>query len=332
MSSVVERESAQLKRYIQIRREIVEAFLLNQLPSSTGPGKPLTEAMSYSVQAGGKRIRPIMATVAADFVSNRSGWDETVHAWWREGSPEAEAVLLFGTALEFIHTYSLIHDDLPCMDNDELRRGKPTCHVVYGEATALLAGDALNTDAFLILSRVAPEFRSRAMQAAGVLAQAAGSGGMVIGQMADLEATGKPDRKLNSHISETQLLPEELLLYIHKHKTAALIRASLEGGGILAGANDADLAILSTVGEKVGLLFQVVDDILDIISDTQTLGKTAGRDRDLEKLTYPALLGLDRAREYVGILTQETLACLESSGSRAELLCAIIRYIAGRTS
>ncbi len=331
--TVTDQEAAQVRTYFEARRKIIEPFLREQLPPVEGPGRKLFEAMRYSVEAGGKRLRPVLALAAADYVASRNGWDDSVHAWWTARGPEAEAVLLFACALEYIHTYSLIHDDLPCMDDDELRRGMPTCHVAHGEATALLAGDALNTDAFSLLAEVAPEFRERALLAIGELARAAGSGGMVTGQSVDLEATGGPaDAGTGRPEPSDKETSMERLVYIHRHKTAALIRCSLVGGGLIAGAGRDDLQVLSDVGERVGLLFQVVDDILDVTGDTATLGKTAGRDEFLDKLTYPALLGLEQARNYACRLMQETLAPLETAGDRAEPLAALVRFVASRSS
>ncbi len=328
MNSPVNNSDAErVRTFWTARRDVVETFMRERLPSSNGPAHRLTEAMRYSLEAGGKRLRPILVTAAADFVAARPAWDASSHDWWLGESPDREAILLYATAMEFIHTYSLIHDDLPCMDDDELRRGKPTCHVAFDEATAVLAGDALNTDAFVLIAQVAPEYRERGLLAAGELARAAGSGGMVAGQMADLEATGERDSQ-----DKPDIPPEKRLVYIHRHKTAALFRAALVGGGIMAGADKRDLGILSIVGEKVGLLFQVIDDILDVTSDTATLGKTAGRDEDLDKLTYPALFGLEVAREQAQLLLREALDSLAPTGDRGIFLRAIAEFIVSRSS
>ena len=338
MTQVGEDCRTRIQSYMRVRKDAVDGLIQSHLPTPSGPARRLFEAMAQFVRAGGKRFRPILVTAATDFVAGRAGWDEESHDWWRRESAEREAALLYAAAVEYIHTYSLIHDDLPCMDDDDMRRGMPTCHVAHGEVTALLAGDALNTDAFALLARVQPEFHGRALQAAGELARAAGTGGMVAGQMADMEATGAGmDRGQKARegegraVSET-VSREELLGYIHKHKTAALIRAALAGGALMAGAEPRDLELLSSVGERVGLLFQVVDDILDVTSDTATLGKTAGRDQDLDKLTYPALIGLDAARGYSERLAREALDLLETAGDRARLLSALVRQIASRSS
>ena len=320
-------DAERVKSFLAVRRDGVETFMRRRLPSSNGPADRLTQAMRYSLEAGGKRLRPVLVTAAADFVANRPAWDTSSHDGWLEDSADREAILLYATAMEFIHTYSLIHDDLPCMDDDELRRGKPTCHVAFDEATAVLAGDALNTDAFLLIAQVAPKYRERGLLAAGELARAAGSGGMVAGQMADLEATGEEESEATPDIQ-----PEKRLVYIHRHKTAALFRAALVGGGIMAGAEERDLGILSIVGEKVGLLFQVIDDILDVTGDTATLGKTAGRDEDLDKLTYPALFGLEVARDQAQLLLREALDSLAPTGDRGSFLRAIAEFIVSRSS
>jgi geranylgeranyl diphosphate synthase type II len=235
-------------------------------PESTFP-QGIHRAMRYSVFAGGKRIRPILCLEAARIFGN-----------------DVTAALDPACAIEFIHTYSLIHDDLPALDNDDLRRGKPTCHKKFGEATAILTGDALLTLAFATLSAtpVAPE---RCLTIVHEVANAAGTvNGMVGGQLADLEAEG-------------QEVQPAMLEYIHCSKTAALIRASVVSGALCAGANDTDLGRLRRFGNQIGWTFQVIDDILDVEESSAALGKTAGKDQAQRKATYPSVYGLDKSRQ-----------------------------------
>jgi geranylgeranyl diphosphate synthase type II len=261
--------------------------------------------MRYSVFAGGKRLRPILTLAAG-----------------RAGTLGAEELARPAAALELVHTYSLIHDDLPAMDDDELRRGKPTCHVAYGEATAILAGDALLTLAFEVLGRY-PEGQAHAerrAQAVVAVALAAGSPGMVGGQVADLESEGM--------VGAT----EADLEAVHRRKTGALITAALEVGGILGGVDEAARARLRSYGRALGLAFQVVDDILDVEGDAAVLGKTAGKDAEAGKLTYPAVLGLERARERARDLVDEATRAAGDLGDATELLRGLAGLVLSRRS
>lgn len=217
------------------------------------------------------------------------------------------AILQTACSIEMIHTYSLVHDDLPCMDDDDLRRGRPTTHKVFGEALGVLSGDALQTLGFQLVAELPERFALRALRATRELAIASGHLGMVAGQAVDLESENKPG-------------DEDLLEFIHMRKTAALIRAALLMGAHMADASSRDLEILSKVGTHLGLIFQVVDDILDVVGDTNALGKTAGADQKHGKLTYPSLIGLERSRERVETMRDEVLALLEPEGERSVAL------------
>ena len=260
-------------------------------------------AMRYSLFAGGKRIRPILCLEAATAVSDSTPGIETP-----------------ASALEMIHTYSLIHDDLPALDNDDYRRGKLTCHKVFGEAIAILAGDALLTRAFQVVSEmdgVAPE------RIAGVvreLAQAAGTvNGMIGGQVADLEAERKPVEESHLH-------------YIHRAKTAALILASVRIGSIFAGASAAQLDAVACYGSQIGLAFQIVDDVLDVVASSEGLGKTAGKDAQQQKATFPALYGVEKSREMAGEARQKALNALAVFGERAGRLRELAALIVERSA
>jgi geranylgeranyl diphosphate synthase type II len=254
------------------------------------------EAVRYSLFAGGKRLRPALALGAAEVVSG----DDSV-------------ALPVACALEMIHTYSLIHDDLPAMDDDDLRRGKPTCHKVYGEATAILAGDALLTMAFDAAAETGSTEIVRA------LAQAAGAGGMVGGQQMDLEGEGKQ-------------LDLAALQSIHRAKTGALIQVSLRCGAMAAGATEAQVKALADYGKHLGLAFQITDDILDVVGAEAVLGKPVGSDESRDKSTYPALLGLDESRRLAGEAVASALAALEAFGEEAENLRNLARFVADRES
>jgi geranylgeranyl diphosphate synthase type II len=280
--------------------QAVEQALERLLPGESTPPPSIHRAMRYSVFAGGKRVRPILCLEAARIFSD-----------------DIASALTAGCALEFIHTYSLIHDDLPALDNDDLRRGQPTCHKQFGEAGAILAGDALLTLAFQTLAEapLAPERRVAAIQE---VSRAAGTvRGMVGGQVADLEAEGKT-------------IQPEMLEYIHRSKTAALIRASVVTGAICGGAGEADVERLRRFGESVGWAFQVVDDILDVEESSAALGKTAGKDQAQKKATYPALFGLEKSREFAEKLIRDAIAELSSYGERASRLRQLAEFLAAR--
>lgn len=276
---------------------MVDAALQKLLPGASVPPSSIHEAMRYSVFAGGKRIRPIFCIETA-----------------RIFSPDVSPALYPACAIEFIHTYSLIHDDLPALDNDDLRRGKPTCHKKFGEAIAILAGDALLTLAFETIA-AAPVDAQRRVEMVSEISSAAGTvNGMVGGQVADIEAEGKP-------------VAPELLEYIHRSKTAALLRASITAGAICAGAAPEDVARLRRFGESIGWAFQVTDDILDVEESSAALGKTAGKDVAQQKATYPAVYGLQRSHEIANELARRAVAELSTYGERASRLREIAEFL-----
>lgn len=292
-----------LKKYLQERRLVVEKALAHSLPSEEGPLADHVQAMRYSLFAGGKRLRPILAIAAA----------EALHA-------RPEALLPVACALECIHTYSLIHDDLPAMDNDALRRGKPTNHIVFGEAEAILAGDGLLSFAFELMS--GPEAQQALPPAAlvrmiGIVARAIGPWGMVGGQSLDLAAENKE-------------ISYEHLRFIHSCKTGALITASVQVGAIFGGAEEEQFSSLSEYGKNIGLAFQIVDDLLDVEGTTEDLGKIAGADAERNKATYPSFFGVDQTRVMARDAVNAALSALEHFTDEAEPLRAIARYICDR--
>jgi geranylgeranyl diphosphate synthase, type II len=286
--------------FFEADRKEVDAALDSLLPAESSVPPVIHQAMRYSVFAGGKRLRPILCLEAARIFTE---------------SPAR--VLPVACALEFIHTYSLIHDDLPALDNDDLRRGRPTCHKQFGDAMAILAGDALLTRAFEVLARAdLPSERCAAL--VREIATAAGTvDGMVGGQVADLEAEGKP-------------IDPGMLEYIHRSKTAALFRASVVSGAIAGGAESADVERLRRFGENIGLAFQVVDDILDVEESSATLGKTAGKDQSQKKATYPALYGLEKSRETARGFLERAQAELSPFGPRAQRLRELADFLVAR--
>ena len=276
-----------LPAFFEEDHRLVDAELQRLLPAENDRPSLIHRAMRYSVFAGGKRVRPILCLEA-----------------FRIFSDDRAAVLPVACALELIHTYSLIHDDLPALDNDDLRRGQPTCHKKFGEAMAVLAGDALLTLAFeaLAAAPVPPAERVALIQE---IARAAGTrDGMVGGQVEDLEAEGKD-------------VTPQTLEYIHRSKTAALIRASIVSGAIAAGASSEDQERLRTFGGLIGWAFQVTDDILDVEESSAALGKTAGKDQAQQKATYPALFGLEKSHEFARELATRAMRALEPFGARA---------------
>jgi geranylgeranyl diphosphate synthase type II len=293
---------ANLKDYLAERRAVVDAALERFLPSASTPPSRLHEAMRYSVFGGGKRLRPILAMAACELVGG-----------------EVEAAMAPACATELIHAYSLIHDDLPAMDDDDVRRGRPSCHRAFDEATAILAGDALLTLAFGIVAgeeRLAPERRLSIMTE---LASANGASGMVGGQMADMEGEG----------AEATLAAVE---FIHLNKTARPLRAAVLVGALAGGAGSEDLAALAVFGERMGIAFQVADDLLDVTGTAEEMGKAVGKDADHGKLTYPAAAGVEAATERARSLTEEALAALETFGERAWALSSIARFVIDRRS
>jgi geranylgeranyl diphosphate synthase type II len=291
--------SFDLGAYMKQRTDAVDAALERLLPAETLRPETLHKAMRYSVFAGGKRLRPVLVIAGAEAVGGT-----------------AEQVMPTACAMELIHTYSLVHDDLPAMDNDDFRRGAPTNHKVFGEAMAILAGDALLTLAFRLVA-------DNAAQSAALgdvvteIADAAGHRGMVAGQVADLEAEGRS-------------VGAEVVDYIHAHKTGALIRASLRVGAMLSGADAAQLRALSVAGADLGLAFQIVDDVLDVVASSQELGKTAGKDQAQQKATYPAIHGIEASRARAAFLIRDAEEALRPLGPRAEPIRALGRFIVER--
>jgi len=294
--------SAPFETYLKERAQVVDQALDRLLPAEANAPETIHKAMRYSVFAGGKRLRPVLVIAGAEAVGGRM-----------------DAVLPTACALELIHTYSLIHDDLPAMDNDDFRRGRPTSHKVFGEAMAILAGDGLLTHAFrLIADNWRPGMDATVLRDVLVdVADAAGTDGMVGGQVADLEAEG---RRIGA----------DMLDYIHLHKTAALIRTSIRVGARLSGATAAQLQALSVAGADLGLAFQIVDDILDVTGTTEQLGKTAGKDQAQQKATYPAIHGLDASRARAKVLVDEALGALAPLGPPADPLRALAQFILER--
>jgi geranylgeranyl diphosphate synthase type II len=293
-----------LTSYLERCCRRVEAYLDRQLPAAASFPQPLFEAMRYSLFAGGKRIRPAFVFAAAEAVGG-----------------DGEAALPFAAGLEMIHTYSLVHDDLPAMDDDDLRRGKPTCHKVYGEGTAILAGDGLLTDAFAVVTApgvLATHPAERVAQIVHELAVAAGSGGMVAGQALDLGAAG--------HGVDLATLE-----FLHTHKTGALIRAAVRVGGLAVGAGPDPLEALTRYASRLGLAFQIADDVLDVEGDPAQLGKPVGSDQGLGKATYPALLGVEESKRLAAQLMEEALAALSMFGAGAEPLAALARFVVERS-
>ena len=292
-----------LETYLQTQRERLEAALDHYLPAPDAPPAPLSEAMRYSVFAGGKRVRPILLLAASEAVGGNG-----------------EVVLPAACAMEFVHTYSLIHDDLPAMDDDDYRRGQLTSHKVFGEALAILAGDALLTYAFEVMTcpaltaRFAPAVL---MDATHHLARAAGSSGMVGGQVVDMGSEGR----------EVSL---DVLEYIHRHKTAALIGAAVSIGGLLGGGTAPQMEALKRYGHAIGLAFQIADDVLDVEGDSAALGKQVGQDAQHGKATYPALLGLEASRQHAAAMLDEALAAIGDFDGGADRLRQLARFIVHR--
>ena len=290
-----------LREFLVRQQQLVDRELDRLVPQESVPPATIHRAMRYSLFAGGKRIRPLLCLCAGSAVSDNT-----------------DGLATAACTLEFIHTYSLIHDDLPALDNDDYRRGKLTCHRVFGEAIAILAGDALLTLAFQILSTRLVVDDSRKSQLIAELSEAAGTvGGMIGGQVADIEGEGKPP-------------DAELLESIHRAKTGALLRASVRMGAIYTGGTPQQIAALSCYGEHVGLAFQMIDDILDVEESSEALGKTAGKDAQQLKVTFPAVYGLAESRRMAEVERQKAHAALEPFGSRAQRLHELADLIVQR--
>ena len=293
--------SSMLQETLEQGRSLTDAALDRLLPPETLTPVSIHKAMRHSVLAGGKRLRPVLCMEAARMIA---------------GSLPARIEEL-GAALEMLHTYSLIHDDLPALDNDDLRRGRPTCHKAFGEAIAILAGDALQTQAYETLAQLQCPAEARVRIIAEIAHGTGTVNGMIGGQVVDLEA---------EHTQPTA----EMLDYIHRSKTAALITASLVSGGLYAGGNDCEVKKLRAFGQSVGLAFQIVDDILDVTQTSEQLGKTAGKDTAAQKATYPALFGIDESVRKADSLIKEAFHELDSFGDRADTLRDLARYLVER--
>ena len=309
-----QRETSGLGPWLADRRAEVDAALERCLPGPPACPPRVSEAMRYSLFAGGKRLRPILALAAAEAVASANGDDPDL----------ARALALpAACALELIHTYSLVHDDLPAMDDDTLRRGRPTSHVVFGEGLAILAGDGLLTEAFAVMARepavdTDAALVTRKVRAIRIVADAAGACGMVGGQAVDLEAAGSGAQ-----------FDGDGLRAMHARKTGALIRASAAAGAVLAGASDEQLDAIARFASELGLAFQIVDDILDVEGASVELGKTAGKDAAAGKPTYPALFGLDRSRQMAAECVQRALDTLRAARLEGHLP-DIARWIVNR--
>ena len=290
-----------LKETLEEGRALADTALDRLLPAETQYPTSIHKAMRHSVFAGGKRLRPILCMEAGRIIAG--------------SLPDGIADL--GAALEMLHTYSLIHDDLPALDNDDLRRGRPTCHKVFGEAIAILAGDALQTQAYEVLARLECSATAR-VRIIEEIAHGTGTiEGMIGGQVVDLEAEhSKPDLKT--------------LEYIHRSKTAALITASVVSGGLFAEGDNDSVHRLRSFGESIGLAFQIVDDVLDVTQTSEQLGKTAGKDTAAEKTTYPALFGIDESVKKADTLVTTAMTALEPFGSKADTLKSLAHFLVER--
>lgn len=286
-----------LNKYFEVKNRIVDSWLKKLLPSESRYPQSIHKAMRYSIFAGGKRLRPILAIAAYELCGGKG-----------------TKVLPAACALEMMHTFSLIHDDLPCMDDDDFRRGKPTNHKVFGEAIAVLAGDALCIHAYEILGGYP------GLPLVKEISKALGTGGMLGGQVVDIESEGKKN------------IDKKILKFIHIHKTEALITTSLMAGAIVARANKRSMKLISEYGHCIGLAFQIVDDILDIVSTTESLGKDAGSDVANNKATYPRLYGLEKSRQEARALTEKAKQYLKPFGEKARVLSLLADFIVERVN
>src|SRR4030081_3889644 len=289
-----------VKGYLKSRQQVIDHALDRYLPKTSVKPPTIHKAMRYSLFAGGKRLRPILCLAAAEACRGK-----------------IDNALPLACAVEWIHTYSLVHDDLPSMDNDDFRRGRPTCHKVFGDGIAVLAGDALLTIAFEIVSRAKPVSRYDMSILLRELAVAAGSQKLIAGQVADLEAEGKKSTRAQ-------------LRYIHENKTAAILTTSVRLGAMSANANPKQLSAITRFGRALGLAFQVIDDILDVTQTSEKLGKSAGKDIAAKKATYPAVIGLDKSRADAQRLTKEAHTALSIVGKKGDTLRALADYLLER--
>jgi geranylgeranyl diphosphate synthase, type II len=301
-----------LKKVLEEGRAVADSALERLLPRASEHPTSIHQAMRHSVFAGGKRLRPILCMESGRMIASaKTQPDAPSDAHLPRGIED------LGAALEMLHTYSLIHDDLPALDNDDLRRGHPTCHKAFGEAIAILAGDALQTQAYEVLAQLQCSSEAR-VAIIREIAHATGTiDGMIGGQVMDLEAEHKkPDLAL--------------LEYIHRSKTAALITASVVSGGMFAGATVADVERLGIYGQSIGLAFQIVDDVLDITQTSEQLGKTAGKDTAAEKTTYPSLFGIEQSLRKADGLVEQACSQLDGFGDRADTLKELARFLVAR--
>src|ERR1700747_1462780 len=300
-NQAVSTASMNLKTYLSSRQRIIDRALDHFLPRDRTKPATIHKAMRYSLFAGGKRLRPILCLAAAEACGGK-----------------IDNALPLACAMECIHTYSLVHDDLPSMDNDDFRRGRPTCHKVFGDGIAVLAGDALLTIAFEIVSKAKPAPRYKISTLLREIAVAAGSQKLIAGQVADLEAEGKNVKR-------------DQLQFIHQNKTAAILKSSLRLGAMSANANARKLSAITRFGQRLGLAFQIIDDILDVTQTSEVLGKSAGKDLAAKKATYPAVIGLKESRAEARRLTRQAHNALSMfSSSDAEPLHALANYLLER--
>jgi len=307
--------------YLDARRKEVEAALDVYLPTSPRCPAVVADAMRYSLMAGGKRLRPLLVLASAEGAAQAAGTSEVA---------ARDAAMPAACAIEMIHTYSLIHDDLPSMDDDDLRRGRPTSHVAHGEGMAILAGDGLQAEAFNLLARepqgLHPVLMARKLRVLALVADAAGSAGMVGGQAIDLAAVDPGPKAARTP------LDAEAVKGMHARKTGALIRASVAAGAVMGGADDRLVATLDAYGTEIGLAFQIVDDILDVEGEAATLGKTAGKDEAAGKPTYPAFFGLELSRAMAAECHARAKQALDRAGLLDSRLGDIASWIVSRTS
>lgn len=289
-----------MKSELKEKCAVIDAALKKYLKAEDNPQKLIYEAMNYSIFAGGKRLRPILMTEVCAMCGG-----------------DVNEVMPFACALEMIHTYSLIHDDLPAMDNDDLRRGMPTSHIKFGEAMAILAGDALLNKAFETAASYDGKYPERAMKAFAIIAESSGAEGMIGGQVVDIE-------------SEHKSVTLDELRYIHLLKTGAIIRSACVTGAVMAGADEAAVNAVDEFAKNIGIAFQIRDDILDVTGTEEELGKPIGSDAECEKNTYVTLVGLDRSEELVKEYSEKAVAALGMFGEKADFLVRLTKYMSGR--